>query len=120
VFLSTLPLALAGWMAESLAFAWLLASLGADVSVPLALFIFTFGMLAGALAMLPGGLGGTEAVMVALLVTSGVDLATAIAATAIIRISTLWFAVGLGLLAAPAALRSAGRGSLHGRGAVGA
>ena len=36
-------------------------------------------------------------------------LPTAIVATGIIRITTLWFAVGLGLLALPIAIGGAGR-----------
>lgn len=54
-------------------------------------------MLAAALSLLPGGLGGTEAVMVTLLVWKGQSLADAAAATLVIRLATLWFAVGLGV-----------------------
>jgi uncharacterized protein (TIRG00374 family) len=74
------------------------------------MFVFTFAMISGTVAMLPGGLGGTEAVMLALLSALGVDLQIAVAATALIRLTTLWFAVGLGFLALPFALRLARRG----------
>jgi uncharacterized protein (TIRG00374 family) len=47
---------------------------------------------------MPGGLGGTEAVMVGLLVWKGMPGADAVAATVLIRLATLWFAVGLGAL----------------------
>jgi len=53
-------------------------------------------MLAGAVSFMPGGLGGAEAAMTALLVTSNVDMPQAVAATVIIRLATLWFAVLLG------------------------
>ena len=45
--------------------------------------------------------------MVGLLLAVGVDLDIAVAATAVIRVTTLWFAVALGFLVLPAALRSA-------------
>lgn len=105
LYSGTLVLAGAGWLAEASAFYWLLDSLDAPVSYPEAIFIFSFSVLVGALAMLPGGLGGTEATMVALLTASGTGIEVSLAATGIIRITTLWFAVGLGILALPIAVR---------------
>jgi uncharacterized protein (TIRG00374 family) len=102
-----LVLALLGWSAEIFEFHLLLKALGASTSLQQAMFIFTFAMAAGTLAMLPGGLGGTEAVMIALLTACGVDLDRAIAATAVIRLTTLWFATGLGFATLPATLRLA-------------
>jgi len=102
-------LGVVGWLAECLAFFLLLAHLGAPVSPAQAVFVFTFAMLAGAAAMLPGGLGGAEAAMLALLLGLGVAPATAIAATAVIRLTTLWFAVALGFAALPLAVRMATR-----------
>ncbi len=105
-----LVIALVGWFAEIMAFHQLLQHLGAAVTVQQAMFVFTFAMISGTVAMLPGGLGGTEAVMLALLTAIGVDLQVAVAATALIRITTLWFAVALGFAALPLALRLARRG----------
>jgi hypothetical protein len=45
---------------------------------------------------LPGGLGGSEAVMMALLIANGLPEAAAVTATLICRLATLWFAVALG------------------------
>lgn len=104
-----LLLSLAGWFAEIYEFHLLLAAIGAPLSLQQASFIFTFAMLAGALTMLPGGLGGTEAVMIALLNASGVEIGTAVAATAVIRVTTMWFATLLGMLALPFAMRAARR-----------
>jgi uncharacterized protein (TIRG00374 family) len=56
-------------------------------------------MLVGALSFLPGGLGGTEASMVALLMLNNVAQSQAVAATVLIRLATLWFAVALGVIA---------------------
>jgi uncharacterized protein (TIRG00374 family) len=109
--------ALIGWFAEAMAFHQLLAQLGAPVTIQQAMFVFTFAMISGTVAMLPGGLGGTEAVMLALLGALGVDLQVAVTATALIRLATLWFAVGLGFIALPFALRLARRGRGIGVGA---
>ncbi|SDI16831.1 conserved hypothetical protein [Pseudomonas flavescens] len=92
-------LSLAGWGAEALAFHFLLQWLGAEVSLAFSLFVYAASTLAGALSFMPGGLGGTEAVMVALLVSSGVAQPDAIAVTLVIRLATLWFAVGIGAIA---------------------
>lgn len=112
---AALLLGLAGWFAEIVAFQWLLMELGVGLDFARATFIFSFSMLVGALVMLPGGLIGAEASMVGLLTASGVELPVALAATAIIRVTTLWFAVLLGFLALPASLRAAERGR---RGAI--
>ncbi|QVL49596.1 MAG: flippase-like domain-containing protein [Thiocapsa sp.] len=50
-----------------------------------------------ALFFLPGGLGGAEAAMVALLVAGGTMFGTAVLATVICRAVTLWFAVVIGV-----------------------
>lgn len=46
---------------------------------------------------LMGGLGGVEAAMVGLLMLEGVPFEVALAATAVIRVTTLWFAILIGL-----------------------
>jgi uncharacterized membrane protein YbhN (UPF0104 family) len=117
VYGGALAIATLGWLAEAEAFHQLLLALGAKVSLGQAVFIFTFSMVVGAMAMLPGGLGGTEASMAGLLTFIGVDLDVAIAATAVIRTTTLWFAVLLGFAALPMALRSVGGAAGGGGGA---
>jgi uncharacterized protein (TIRG00374 family) len=98
-----LALGVVGWALEGVAFWALLFWLGAEVSLAAATAIFLVAVLSGTLSGLPGGLGGTEATAVALLLLQGVAPETAILATAIIRITTLWFAVGIGVLVFPAA-----------------
>lgn len=92
-------LALMAWSAEALAFWWILNAMGFEANFAFAAFVFALAMLAGALSFLPGGLGGTEAVMVALLLWADMPPADAVAATMLIRFTTLWFAVILGLVA---------------------
>lgn len=101
----TLVLAWLGWVAEAGAFYWLLVSLGAEIGPDRAMSVFALSMLAGALVMLPGGLGGTEATMIGLLVASRVPLDVAVSATAVIRVTTLWFGVALGFTSLPVTLR---------------
>lgn len=94
--IGTTLLSLLAWGLEALAFYWILQAMGADVGLAFAVFIYAVAMLAGALSLMPGGLGSAEAVMVALLVSAGVGLPDAIAATVLLRLVTLWLAVLLG------------------------
>lgn len=92
-------LSLVAWAAEAWAFYLILHWMGLAVPIEFAVFVYAVSMLAGALSFMPGGLGGAEVAMVALLVMSGVSGAEAIAATVLIRLATLWFAVALGAVA---------------------
>ena len=92
-------LGVVAWGAEGVAFYYLMHVLGSELSLPTALFIYAFSILVGALSFLPGGLGGTEATMVTLLMLNNVAQPPAVAATVLIRLATLWFAVALGVLA---------------------
>ena len=84
------------WSLEALAFYWILQDMGLEVALGGAAFIYAISMLAGALSFMPGGLGSAEAVMVGLLVSGGTALGSAVAATVLLRLVTLWFAVGVG------------------------
>lgn len=69
-----------------------------------AAFAYSASTLAGALAMMPGGLGVTEVGMTSLLTEvggPGMLAATATATTILVRLATLWFAVFLGGLVLP-------------------
>jgi uncharacterized protein (TIRG00374 family) len=94
-----LVIGIVAWGAEALAFHWLLSALGHPLPLALSVFIYAFAMLVGALSFLPGGLGGSEAAMVALLVANGLPEAEAVSATILCRLATLWFAVALGAAA---------------------
>jgi glycosyltransferase 2 family protein len=68
--------------------------------------IYSIAILVGAFSFLPGGLGGTEIVMVTLLSMRGMALPDALLTTLVCRILTLWFAVALGWLAVGALRRA--------------
>ena len=100
---AALTIGAVGWFAEGYAFHLLLMWMGTDIGLSKAVAIFLFSTLAGGLTGAPGGIGGAEAAMVALLTMEGAPLEVSIPATAVIRLTTLWFAIGIGLLVFPVA-----------------
>lgn len=92
-----LTLSVVSWSAEAYAFAYIVHQLGFDISMGILAGVYALSMIVGALSFLPGGLGTTEAVMLLLLLSLGVDNSNAVSATLICRVTTLWFAVILGL-----------------------
>jgi uncharacterized membrane protein YbhN (UPF0104 family) len=92
-------LSVLAWAAEGYAFHFLLSRMGFDIAVPQAVSIYAVSLLAGAVTFVPGGVGSAEAVMLWLLHWSGVGTSQAVAATVLIRLATLWFAVVLGAIA---------------------
>jgi uncharacterized protein (TIRG00374 family) len=109
IFAAALLMGAIGWSSEGLSFYVLLHALGVALAPAACVFIFAFAMLVGAASILPGGLGSTEATMVGLLSLQGVPFDTAIVATGVVRVTTLWFAVALGLIALPIALQGVRR-----------
>lgn len=67
--------------------------------------IYAVAVLLGALSFLPGGIGSTETVMTALLVSQGSPMGAAILTTLTCRLTTLWLGVSLGWMTV-AALRN--------------
>lgn len=91
------------WWGECVALFLILHGFGIDAtwSVLLAaMFIYAGASLFGAATFTPGGLGTTEGSMTSLLqLVLGTSATLAAAATLLVRVCTLWFAVGLGALA---------------------
>ena len=102
--LPALALGLAGWSAEVLGAVLVLDALGAPLGFAEVGFVFAFSMLIGSLPIFPGGVGGAEGTMIACLLLLGVGTETAIAATALIRLATLGFAMVIGFLVLPLAV----------------
>ncbi len=69
-----------------------------DVSILSSIFIYGFSTIAGSIAMLPGGLGVTEASITGLLLLLKIPKDISVASTFIIRVATLWFAVLVGII----------------------
>jgi uncharacterized protein (TIRG00374 family) len=96
-------LSVVAWGTQVVAFYLVLVGLQADAggeTFMKASFILPISTLAAALLLLPGGLGVAET-GIASLTESLLDVGRSVAsaATLLIRLSTLWFAVVLGLVA---------------------
>ena len=88
------------WFCECLGAYVCVRGLRLDLSLADTIAVFSLGSLAGAVSFLPGGLGVAETSMTGLIrVLGDVPKAAAAAATVLIRLATLWFAVVVGLAA---------------------
>ena len=86
------------WAAECIAFYLVLRGCSIELSLLEAVFIYAFSSVVGALSMLPGGMGTTEATMVGLLVLLNVSAPSVSFAVIVTRVCTLWFAVAVGII----------------------
>jgi glycosyltransferase 2 family protein len=94
-------LGLAAWAAEGIGFQLICEGLHISGSMAMFVGIYALSVLAGSIVFfLPAGIGGMEIVMTTLLVEQGAPLPTAIIATLLCRLATLWFAVIIGVAAA--------------------
>lgn len=96
-FILTVLISLVAWFMECLAFYLTFRGLSVEAGLFESTFIYAISSIAGALTMLPGGLGVTEVSLTGL--SSHLMMlneSTTVAATLIIRTVTLWFAVGAG------------------------
>lgn len=99
----SIALGLVSWMGECIAFYLVLVGLGVEPGIELflqATFIFAFSTVVGAVSALPGGLGAADASIGGLLVVLvHLPREVSVAATLLIRLCTLWFGVGIGVVA---------------------
>jgi len=95
---SGLAIGFVAWLIQGLAFYLIVTELGFALSLPAALGIYSISLLAGAISFIPGGVGSTELVMGLSLAALGADTSIIVSAPIISRLSTLWFAVLLGLI----------------------
>lgn len=99
----TIILSIFAWSFECLSFYLVIngfSVIGAPhIDIFIATFVYGFATIAGAITMLPGGLGATDASITGLLVLLAIPKSISVAATLIIRAATLWFAVIVGIVA---------------------
>ncbi|MEC7737434.1 MAG: flippase-like domain-containing protein [Cyanobacteriota bacterium] len=99
LLLTATMIGVVAWSLEGLSLWILIKGIGAGgINWNEATIAHTAAGLLGALSLLPGGLGSTEAGTIGLLNLQGVPLAVATPATLLIRLMTIWFATGLGVL----------------------
>lgn len=101
VFSAAIIIALIAWSFEGLNLYILANLLQADIAFTTILSIYAFSKLIGAISMIPGGMGTTEATLVGLFIYNGVDETTAITCALFLRLTTFWFVTTLGLIALP-------------------
>lgn len=97
-FFYMIIVSLISWGFECLSFYIILSELKINVSFFWASFAYAFGMIAGSITMLPGGIGVTDGSFIYLIAEKGFGKDSAIAAAFIIRAVTLWFAVAVGAI----------------------
>ncbi len=100
----TIIFSIFAWFFECLGLYFVINSFGIEnqvqVDIFVSTFIYGFATIAGAVTMLPGGLGATDASIAFMLVSlKKVAENVAVASTLLIRIATLWFAVLVGIAA---------------------
>ena len=86
------------WFMECLAMFFVIYGFGQSVGIVLSTFIYSFASLAGAVSMIPGGLGVAEATLSGILVFFGLNSSVAIGIALIIRLGTLWYGAILGFV----------------------
>ncbi|MEO1374327.1 MAG: HAD-IB family hydrolase [Cyanobacteria bacterium J06635_10] len=100
LLIGSILIALIAWGLEGVALYYIFQYLEAQsITLYQAVLIHTASGLIGALSMLPGGIGGAETASISLSTLYGATQSQAVAATLLIRLLTLWFAIVIGILA---------------------
>lgn len=86
------------WFFECLALFFVIIGFGESISVLISTFVFSFASLAGAVSMIPGGLGVAEATFSGLLQYFGLTSTISVGVAIIIRFGTLWYGAILGFI----------------------
>ncbi|GAA0486970.1 lysylphosphatidylglycerol synthase transmembrane domain-containing protein [Salinibacillus aidingensis] len=86
------------WLLECISLYVVVAAFSQEFSLVQSILTFSLGTLAGALSMIPGGLGAAEGSITGLLIYFGITGSLAVSIALIIRFVTLWFGVGIGII----------------------
>ena len=93
-----LLISIVAWFAECFGLWLVCRGLDFPIATGEAIFVYAAGTIVGSLSMLPGGLGGTEAVIIWLLQSLDIPVTTATTTALIVRLFTLWLAVLVGMV----------------------
>jgi len=94
----TTALGLIAWFMECMALYLTVIGFGDHIGIIVSTFTFSFASLAGALSLIPGGLGVAEATLSGLLQFFGLTATISVGAAIIIRFTTLWYGTFLGII----------------------
>jgi len=97
VFFVGLVVSAIAWGMESVALYVIMEGFALPTTLLQANFVYCFSTIVGALTMLPGGIGTTEAGMIGLLAFLGIPYASGLPSVILIRLCTLWAAVLVGI-----------------------
>jgi glycosyltransferase 2 family protein len=87
------------WGLDCLAVYLCAVGIGAGQPFLMVVFVYVVSLLAGTLSMLPGGIGAAEASLAGMFgAVAGLSVSTSVALTLVIRMTTLWFAVFVGIV----------------------
>ena len=86
------------WLLQAIALIIILNAMELNIDASLAIGIYCISILVGALSLVPGGIGTTEAAMTFMLTSVGVDPPIAVAASLVSRVTTLWVGVAIGVI----------------------
>ena len=92
-------LSIMAWASQGMALYYLATFMGAHITMTEAIFVHSLSILAGALSLLPGGIGATDLTMAGMLMLYQLDAPQAVACAILLRLITLWFAIALGVIA---------------------
>lgn len=106
IFFVGLVVSAAAWGMEAVSLYVIMQGFALPTTLLQANFVYCFSTIVGALSMLPGGIGTTEAGMIGLLAVLGIPYASGLPSVILIRLSTLWAAilVGIGFMIAMLAI----------------
>lgn len=99
VFLKSWVAGTVSWTLDAVVVYLGFLALGVNYSFAYSNLITYTAVVAGALSLIPGGIGITETGMTGLLVKSGLTLATSTAVVVLVRLTTTWFTTLLGMIA---------------------
>jgi len=84
------------WFFECIGMYFVVRGFGESISITLAAFIFSFASLAGAVSMIPGGIGVAEATISGLGQVFGMTATISIGVAIVVRLGTLWYGAIMG------------------------
>lgn len=94
--IKSIILTILAWLFSFYSFSYILNSMGTSLDIVTISAIISFSTLVGYISMLPGGIGAREVAMTSLLVGVGMDSATAVSASVLLRVLGMAIVIVMG------------------------